>query len=82
MDHDSAQRDDLFKRGLHIGDREIRQRSRVARASATFVNAERRSPALGLPTTTFSLAALSEVDAEEPRPESTGAGGIIGRKLD
>jgi hypothetical protein len=65
MDHASAQRGDLLKRGVHVGDGEIWQRGRVAWAGATFVNAERWSPARGLPTAAFRLAALGELDAEE-----------------
>lgn len=82
MDHASAQRGDFFERGFHVGHVEIRQRDGVARPGATFVNAEYRSPALGLPALTFELAALGELDAEEARPEPTRAIGIISRELD
>jgi len=64
MDHASPERGDVLERGLHIRDGEIRQRARVARPGATFVNAERRSPALGLPAATFGLAALGQLAAE------------------
>ena len=65
MDHASAQRGDLLERGVHLSHGEIWQRGCVAWTGATFVNAEHRSPALGLPTATFDLAALGELDAEE-----------------
>lgn len=65
MDHASPKRSHLLKRGLHIVHGEVRQRGRVAWAGASFVNAERRSPAVGLPAATFALAALGEFDAEQ-----------------
>jgi hypothetical protein len=46
------------------------------------VNAERRTPIVGLPAATFGLAALGELDAEQPRPEPQRAFGIVSRKLD
>jgi hypothetical protein len=82
MNHASAERGDLLERRLHMVHGEIRQRGRFAWASATFVNAEHRSPAHCLPTATFDVAALVELDAEEPRPEPTRAVGIISRELD
>jgi hypothetical protein len=82
MDHASPKPPDLPKRGLHIRNGEIRQRGRVARTDTTFVNAKRRTPAVGLPAATFGLAALGELDAEQPRPEAKRAVGIISRKLD
>jgi len=65
VDHAPAERGDLLERGLHIGNGEVRQRGRVARAGATFVNAEARSSVVGLPAATFGLAALREFDPEE-----------------
>ena len=82
MDHASAKRGDLFERGFHVPDCEVGQRDGVARAGATFVNAEPRRPALGLPAATLGLATLGEVDAEQARPEPTRAVGIISRELD
>ena len=64
MDHASPQRGDLLERSLHLGNGEIRQGGRVARARATFVNANRGSAALRLPSTAFGLAALGELGAE------------------
>jgi hypothetical protein len=82
MDHASPEPRDPLERGRHIRDGEVRQRGRVARPGATFVNAEHRSAALGLPAATFGLAALGELDPEQARPEATRAVGIISRELD
>jgi hypothetical protein len=82
MDHASPQQPHPLERRLHILDAYVRQRSRVARTATTFVNAERETPAVGLPATTFGLAALGQIDAEQPRPEPKCAIGIISRKLD
>ena len=82
MDHASPKPPDLLERSLHIRNAEVRQRGRVTRTGTTFVNAERRTHAMGLPATTFGLATLCEVDAEQPRPEAKRAIGIISRELD
>jgi hypothetical protein len=82
MDHASAQPSDLLERGLHVRDGEVRERGRVARTGTTFVNAERRTPAVGLPAATFGVATLGEIDAEQARPEPKRAIGIISRELD
>ena len=37
---------------------------------------------MGMPATTFGLATLCEVDAQQPRPEAKRAIGIISRELD
>lgn len=82
MDHASPQRRDLLERGLHLRDSEVGQRERVSRSGATFVNAQHRSAALGLPAATLALAPLAELDAEQARPEPPGAIRIISRELD
>jgi hypothetical protein len=82
MDHASPEPGDLLERGRHIRDGEVRQRGCVARPGATFVNAEHRSAALGLPAATLGLAALGKLDTEQPRPEATRAFGITSRELD
>jgi hypothetical protein len=82
MDHAPSQRRDLLERGVHVSDCEVGQGSSVARAGATFVDAERRSTASGLPATAFGLAAPGELHAEQPRPEPTRPIGIISGKLD
>jgi len=82
MDHASPERLDLLKRALHIRDGEVRQRECVAWTGTTFVNADRRTPAVGLPAVTFGLAALGELDAEQARPEPQRPSGIISRELD
>ena len=81
MDHASPERGDLLERGLHIGNREIRQRCRVARAGTALVDSDHGSPALSLPAATFGLAALGQLDAEQPGPEPAGSVRIISRKL-
>ena len=55
----------MLKRGVHIGDGEVRQRRGVARTGAAFMNAEHRSTALALPAAAFFRSALGEVDAEQ-----------------
>jgi len=82
MDHASAKRRDLLERGIHVRDGEVGQRGRISWAAATFVNAERRSPALGLPASTLGFAALDELDAKQARPEPARAVGIVSRELD
>ena len=81
MNHASPQPPDPLERCLHIGDREVRQRGRVARTGTTLMNAE-RGTAVGLPAATFGLAPLSELNAEQARPEPKPAIGIISRELD
>ena len=82
MDHASPQPPDLLERGLHVRDAEVRQRGRVAWTGTTFMNAERKSPAVGLPAATFCFATLGKIDAEQPRPEPKSAIRIISRELD
>jgi hypothetical protein len=82
MDHASPKRFDLLERGIHVSDREVGQGSRIARAGTTFVDAERRSTALGLPAAAFGVAAPRELDSEQARPEPTRAVGIISGELD
>ena len=81
MYHASPKPPDLLERGLHIRDGEVRQRRGVAGTNTTFVNTERRTHAVGLPAATFGLAALSELDTEQPRPEAKRAIRIISREL-
>ena len=64
MDHASAQRRDPLERRLHVGNGEVGQRSRIARADATLVNAEGWSLALGLPAAPFGLAPLGDLNTE------------------
>ncbi len=78
MNHASPQPPDSLERCLHIGDREVRQRGRVARIGTTLVNAE-RGTAGGLPAATFGFAPLSELNAEQadqnPSPRSGSSAG-------
>ena len=64
MDHAPPQRRDLLERGLHVGDGEVGQRSRVARTGAAFVNTEAGRPALALPAATLGFGPLGELDPE------------------
>jgi hypothetical protein len=82
MNHASAELRHPRERVLHISHGEVRQRGRVARPGAPFVNAEHGSAAPGLPTATIGLAALGELDAEQAGPEPTCAIGIVSRELD
>jgi hypothetical protein len=82
MDHASPEYSDPLERGVHIRDGEVRQRSRVARTGTTFVNAQRRSAAVALPTATFGFSALGELHAEQARPEPKRAIGVVSRELD
>ena len=65
MDHAPPTPPNPLERGLHVRDAEVRQRGGVAWTGTTFMNAERKSPAVGLPAATFALAALRELDAKQ-----------------
>ena len=76
MDHAPAQRLDLAERRVHVSDREIGKRDRVAGTGAALVDPDSGSTAVCLPAATLGLAALGQLDAEQVRPESPRASNI------
>src|SRR5947209_11353508 len=82
MDNAPAQRLDLAERRVHVSDREVGQRDRVAGTGAALVDAYRGVPGVCLPAAAFGLAAVGQLDAEEIRPEPSRAAWIVGGGLD
>jgi hypothetical protein len=73
---------DPTQRGVHVGDREVGQGPGVTRTGAAFMDAQRAIAGARLPTAALGVAAGSELDAEQPGPETPSALGIVGGKFD
>jgi hypothetical protein len=77
-----AEFDDLPKRGLQIGDRQVRQREAVAGTTATLVEPDDRASVLCLQALALFRLALGKRDAEQVLPEAAGAVEVVRRELD
>ena len=65
-----------------IGHREVGQRKGIARARSALVDADRRGRRVRLPTLALWTLATLQLNAEQLRPEASGALGVISGELD
>jgi hypothetical protein len=81
--HDlAAELDDLPKRSLQVGDRQVRQREAVTGAAAALVEPNNRADVLCLQALALFHLALGKGDAEEVLPEAACAVEVVRRELD
>jgi hypothetical protein len=81
MDDLAAELADLLQRRIHVRDGEIRERHSITRARSAGVEAERGTIPVGLPAFPFIRLAPCEIHAQEPAPEPSSPGRIIGGEL-
>jgi len=67
---------------IDIGDREVGQRKGIAWARSALVNPDRRGGRVRLPALSLRTLAIVQLNAEELRPEASGALGVISGELD
>ena len=81
--HDApAERFDSLQRLSDIGHREVGQREGIAWAGSALVHADGRGCRVRLPALALGTLAILQLNAEELRPESSGALGVISGELD
>ena len=82
VDHAPAQRLDLLQGLGDVAHGEVGQGDRIAGAAPAGMNADRGGSGVRLPALSLSILASLQLNAEELRPEASGARGIVGGKLD
>jgi hypothetical protein len=73
---------DSLQRLSDIGHREVGQRKGIAWATSALVDADRWGCRVRLPALSLWTLAILQLNAEELRPEASGALGVIGGELD
>ena len=82
VDHAPTERLDPLQRLGDVAHREVGQGDRIAGAAPAGMNADRGGSGVRLPALSLSILASLQLNAEELRPEASGARGIVGGKLD
>jgi hypothetical protein len=67
--------------GVHVRNREIRERHPIAGASPPRVETERGTSPAGLPPFAFTLDPALELHVQESAPEPASPGRVVGGKL-
>lgn len=82
MDYGAVKLDHSLKSARHVIHNEIRQRECVARPGPAFMDTYLGRIGTSLPTLSFATLASLELNVQHTLPESEGALGVIGWKLD
>ena len=82
MDDAPPERFDSLQRLSDIGHREVGQREGIAWARSALVDPDRRGCRVRLPALALWTLAIVQLNAEQLRPEASGALGVISGELD
>jgi hypothetical protein len=82
MDYGAVKLDNSLKSVCHVIHNEIRQRECVARPGPAFMDTYLGRIGTSLPTLSFATFASIELNVQHTLPESEGALGVVGWKLD